>query len=318
MKTTSGFTENLDKEMKSADPMPVESSYGNLCECYVSASGHTRLFSATKYGKRYMLKCLKKDFLYTPVYQQALTKEFEIGLQLEHPYICRTIGLEQLTELGPTIVMEHIDGDTLQSLIDKKSLSIQLAHKITHQLMDALEYMHNKQIIHRDLKPSNIMITHTGQNVKVIDFGLSDSDTFFVLKLPAGTSGYIAPEQLMLGSRSEPRADIYSLGMVIADMAKATGDKALTKMAKLCTTRNVYQRPESIAELRKHSFEEPRHTRIITLLSILIAGLIIALIYTYNKQDAMTSQESNAINKEDSTGNTNNQVLDYQLWNKQN
>lgn len=318
MKTTSGFTEDLDKEMKSADPMPVENGFGNLCECYVSASGHTRLFSATKYGKRYMLKCLKKDFLYTPVYQQALTKEFEIGLQLEHPYICRTIGLEQLAELGPTIVMEHIDGDTLQSFIDKKMLTSQLAHKITHQLMDALEYMHNKQIIHRDLKPSNIMITHTGQNVKVIDFGLSDSDTFFVLKLPAGTSGYIAPEQLVLGSRSEPRADIYSLGMVIADMAKATGDKSLTKMAKLCTTRNVYQRPESIAELRKHSFEEPRHTRAIVMLSVLIAGLLIALIYTYHKQEAKTSQESNAINKEDTTGNTDNQVLDYQLWNKQN
>ena len=318
MKTTSGFTEDLDKEMNTADPMPVESGFGNLSECYVSASGHTRLFSATKYGKRYILKCLKKDFLYTPVYQQALTKEFEIGLQLEHPYICRTIGLEQLPELGPTIVMEHIDGDPLQSLIDKKTLTAELAHKITQQLMDALEYMHNKQIIHRDLKPSNIMVTHTGQNVKVIDFGLSDSDTFFVLKLPAGTSGYIAPEQLLMGSRSEPRADIYSLGMVIADMANATGDKALTKMAKLCTTRNVYQRPESIGELRKHSFDVPRHPRLIALLSILIAGLVIALIFTYYYKHQMAAGDSIEQEKAtgDSTNTSDNQVLDYHLWQK--
>ncbi len=313
--STSGFTDDLGKEMTAADPMPVESAFGNLAECYVSASGHTRLFSATRYGKRYILKCLKKDFLYTPIYQQALTKEFEIGLQLEHPYICRTIGLEQLPDLGPTIVMEYIDGENLQCIIDKKTLTTDQARKITLQLMDALEYMHNKQIIHRDLKPSNIMITHTGQNVKVIDFGLSDSDTFFVLKLPAGTSGYIAPEQLMLGARSEPRADIYSLGMVIADMTKVVEDKALEKMAMLCTTRDIYHRPESIEELRKHSFDTPRHPRIVALLSILLivfAAIIIGTYY-YRAHLSKTLQETV---EGDSTSHSDNQVLDYQLWDK--
>lgn len=196
-KTTSGFTEDISKEMSNSNPLPVENAFSNLHQCYVSISGHTRIFTATKYGKRFMLKCLKNDFLYTPIYRQALAKEFEIGQQLEHPNICRTIDLEKVDNLGTVVVMEYIDGDNLEQLIKKNALSAELARKIAGQLMDALEYMHNKQMIHRDLKPSNIMITHNGQNVKLIDFGLSDSDSFCVLKSPAGTSGYIAPEQML-------------------------------------------------------------------------------------------------------------------------
>lgn len=196
-KTTSGFTEDISKEMSNSNPLPVEDAFSNLHQCYVSISGHTRIFTATKYGKRFMLKCLKNDFLYTPIYRQALAKEFEIGQQLEHPNICRTIDLEKVDNLGTVVVMEYIDGYNLEQLIKKNALSAELARKIAGQLMDALEYMHNKQMIHRDLKPSNIMITHNGQNVKLIDFGLSDSDSFCVLKSPAGTSGYIAPEQML-------------------------------------------------------------------------------------------------------------------------
>lgn len=236
--SNSGYTEDLDKDTNGSESTPIENTYSNLQEYYVSQSGHTRLFTATKYGKRYVLKCLKKDFLYTPVYQQALTKEFEIGLELEHPNICRTLSLEQLPELGTAIVMEHIDGETLKSLINRKAMTHELGRKIILQLMNALEYMHSKQIIHRDLKPSNIMITHTGQNVKIIDFGLSDSDAFFILKHPAGTTGFIAPEQFMPDAKAEPRTDIFSLGMVIAEIATSIGDKKMEEIAKICTTHN--------------------------------------------------------------------------------
>ena len=231
---TSGFTESIDKEM-AADPMPEEKGFGNIKECYVSNSGPTRLFAATRYGKRYMLKCLKEDFLLTPIYQQAIVKEFEIGLQLEHPYICRTFAMERFAGMGYTIVMEQVDGDTLQTLIDEKRLSSELAFRIVSQMMDALDYMHSKQIVHRDIKPANIMVTHMGKNVKIIDFGLSDSDLFGVLKMPAGTYRYLAPEQLLEGAVAEPGADIYSLGMVMEDMAVAAGSKKLRRMSRICT-----------------------------------------------------------------------------------
>ena len=315
---TSGYTEDLDKEMNQFTPMPIAEGFSDIHECYVSASGHTRLFCATKYGKRYILKCLKPDFFYTPVYRQALTKEFEIGLQLEHPYICRTIGLEQLDDLGATIVMEYIDGDTLQKIIEQKKLSTSLAHKITSQLMEALEYMHNKQIIHRDLKPSNIMITHNGQNVKLIDFGLSDSDSFCILKIPAGTSGYIAPEQLLPNAKSEPAADIYSLGKVIMDMAQATDDKQLKKMAEICMRRDTNCRPQNIQEVRiLFSGKSHQHTAIIILaILVLFFATIIAMTYYHKRYMGSSKNESPYIPTDSDTINQGNRVLDYQAWPK--
>ena len=211
---TSGYVENINNESDFVVAR-ADSGFTNISECYVSRSGFTRLFTSVRYGKRYMLKCLKTDFLYTPVYHQALLKEFEIGLQLDHPNICRTISMEPVGELGECIVMEYVDGETLEAAVKGVNMTEEKARKIADQLLDAMEYMHAKQTVHRDIKPSNIMLTHRGGDVKLIDFGLSDSETFCVLKIPAGTYGYMAPEQLKPGAQSDPRADIYSFGKVL-------------------------------------------------------------------------------------------------------
>lgn len=300
--------------MLDSDNLHSDNRFQNLKEYYVSHSGHTRLFTATRYGKRYMLKCLKADFLFTPIYQQALRKEFEIGLQLDHPNICHTIGLEDDAELGTTIVMEYIDGDNLQALIDKHQLSDELAMKIVGQLMEALEYMHNKQIIHRDLKPSNIMITHTGHNVKLIDFGLSDSDSFFVLKQPAGTSGYIAPELLLEGSPSLPRADIYSLGMVVVDMMKATGCKQLEHIAEVCTIRDIEQRPQSISQLRSLLHSSPWQKYIVVVLSLLCVALAIAIGATFYYRCQQSALENTNTLSADTTSQDRNIMIDSEAW----
>ena len=130
-----------------------DGSFTNIAECYVSNTGFARLFTAVRYGKRYVLKCLKPDFMLTPVYRQALMKEFEIGFQLDHPNICRTISFETVGELGDCIVMEYIDGESLESLMSKGGITDSIARKIANGLLDALEYLHAKQIVHRDIKP---------------------------------------------------------------------------------------------------------------------------------------------------------------------
>lgn len=249
----SGFTEDISGEMIGKDM----SKFSDLRELYVSKSGHARLFTASRYGKRYVLKCLKPDFMLTPVYRMALSKEFEIGLQLDHPNICRTISMEDIPELGQTIVMEYIDGKTLQQLIDENLLTRQLGEKIVSQTMDALDYIHSKQILHRDLKPSNIMITHNGQNVKVIDFSLSDSDAFDVLKQPAGSDGYIAPELFEKGAKATIQADIYSLGMIVNDIFGFTGDAKLRAIAQACMRHDPSQRPTSKQEIMAYYRKTP-------------------------------------------------------------
>lgn len=243
--STSGFTQDIHTMLD--DISIVSQTFTDIQECYVSRSGHARIFSARRFGKRYMLKCLKSDFLATPAYRMALNKEFEIGVQLDHPNICHTISMELLPDLGPTIVMEYIDGTTLDTFMQEGMLTRELARKFVAQLTDALGYMHNKQMLHRDLKPSNVMVTHQGYNIRLIDFSLSDGDSFNVFKAPGGTSGYIAPELMLPNARSDIRCDIYSLGVLMACMADKCGDKSMKRTALACINHSPEKRPASMA-----------------------------------------------------------------------
>ncbi|WP_220432121.1 protein kinase domain-containing protein, partial [Segatella copri] len=113
------------------------------------------------------------------------------------------------------------------------------------QLLDAVHYIHAKQIVHRDLKPSNIMITHNGNHVKLIDFGLSDTDDFTILKQPAGTPGYISPEQIV-SQQADIRNDIFSIGCILE---KILPSKPYTAIIKRCKT-PIAQRYANVDELK--------------------------------------------------------------------
>lgn len=239
---TSGF---VDEGMFSAGEQ-----FSNVREFYSSASGYNRLFRCERYGKVHVLKALQPFYANSVLHEQALRKEFNIGYQLEHPHICHTLGWEQVSGLGNCILMEYIDGVTLKELMEQGRLTDSLAYKIIGELCEALSYLHNKQIIHRDLKPGNILITHNGNNVKLIDFSLSDCDDYDILKMPAGTRYYLAPEVLQTdGVSIDLRADIYSLGVVIGEMASLLKDKRLAAISRRCTQRKREKRYQSAAEV---------------------------------------------------------------------
>lgn len=234
-----------------ADNQSGRQDFSDLCEIYVSASGFERLFRCRRYNRSHILKALKSEYVGNTFYEQALRKEFDIGYQLEHPHICRVLGWETISGLGHCIVMEYIDGVTLREFMQRGLLTPVLARKFVAELCSALGYLHGKQIVHRDLKPENVLVTHNGNNVKLIDFGLADCDNYDVLKIPAGTRYYIAPEALKAGQPLDLRADIYSLGIMMGEMAELLHDSRLAAVSRRCTRRRPEERYVSAQEVAK-------------------------------------------------------------------
>lgn len=160
----------------------------------IDSRGFNQLVKVKRQGRWFLLKGLKAEYRSKPVYLELLKKEYALMVQLDHPNIVKAYAKEMNDEMGPCIVMEYIDGMTLDRFLESKPTR-QARRKVVDQLVDALAYIHSKQIVHRDLKPSNILITRNGNNVKIIDFGLSDADDYAILKQSAGTLKYMAPEQ---------------------------------------------------------------------------------------------------------------------------
>jgi serine/threonine protein kinase len=144
---------------------------------------------------------------------------------LDHPNIC---AIHEIGEDGGRsyIVMQYLEGETLDRRITKQPLDLKQALAIGADVADALSTAHTHGIIHRDIKPSNIIVTPRGQ-AKVLDFGLasvapsvgdSATETQSVVDDPpgavAGTIPYMSPEQVR-GEPLDPRSDIFSFGVTM-------------------------------------------------------------------------------------------------------
>lgn len=171
---------------------------------------------AKRYGRWWLLKGLRKEVAGEAGYQQRLRKEFEILMQLQHPGVVMAVGLEDVEVLGLCIVMEYVDGVTLKEWLTEKPTR-QMKLRVMQEITDAVCYLHTKGIVHRDLKPTNIIVTGNGSHVKLIDFGLADTDSHTILKQPAGTPTYMSPEQMQTAV-ADGRNDIYSLGIIMQQM----------------------------------------------------------------------------------------------------
>ena len=139
---------------------------------------HNMLYHAKRYGKYYVLKGLSADCQLLTDHLLLQEKEFAFGVSLNHPHIAETYSLEEVEGCGRCIVMEYVDGTTLSEWLTTNP-SKSARQRVMMQLIDALEYIHSLQLVHHDLKSSNILITRNGQNVKLIDFGLSNTDSTY-------------------------------------------------------------------------------------------------------------------------------------------
>ena len=209
----------------------------------VSSKGSNAIYVATRFGRRYILKALAEPYRDSTPHVELLRKEFSIGVGLDHPNIVRLLDFGHMDSIGWYIQMEYIDGITLeQFLVTKPSKATR--RKLINQLLDALSFLHERQIIHRDIKPSNILITRNGATVKLIDFGVSDTDNYVTFKQPAGSMAFISPEQLN-GQAIDNRADIYAVGKII----NLLFPHQYKYIARRCTRVNPADRYSSCAQV---------------------------------------------------------------------
>ena len=187
----------------------------NFTDIEVISTSETNIVAkAKRYGRWWLLKGITRQDDEAAILR--LRKEFEMTVKLQHPNVIAVSGLEDVAKIGPCIVMEYVEGTTLKEwLTDKHSRAER--RNVAHRIAQAVAYIHSMGVIHRDLKPSNIIISNNGDNVKIIDFGLADTDDYSLLKQPAGTISYMAPEQLSANT-PDVRNDIYSIGMIFREM----------------------------------------------------------------------------------------------------
>jgi eukaryotic-like serine/threonine-protein kinase len=188
------------------------------------------------------LKTIRRDLL-----EQAQTENFSARFRIEaqaagglaHP------GIVSVYEYGEEdayayIAMEYIEGRSLRECFEQKMpFSIGQVVSILSQLLEALQYAHDRGVWHRDIKPANILIMTDGR-VKVTDFGIARIESSMLTQVGAimGTPGFIAPE-MYLGDTFDSRVDLFAAGVVLYQLLAGT-----PPMFKVCYETPV---PPSVA-----------------------------------------------------------------------
>ncbi len=183
----------------------------------IGAGGMGEVFAAvdTKIGKPVAIKVMRPELAATPGIPEQLLAEARAVNAVRHRNLIDVFGYGTLPDGRPYLVMELLDGLSLDSVIaEKKRLEVEEGIAVLAELLDALEAVHSAGLVHCDIKPGNVFVvtpTHGEPYVKLLDFGLSHRTAVAAEGPLAGTPQYMAPEQL----RTEPAtaaSDVFALG----------------------------------------------------------------------------------------------------------
>ncbi|MCF7765153.1 MAG: protein kinase [Verrucomicrobia bacterium] len=205
-------------------------SYNVLRKLGSGGMGEVYLAHCTKLDREVAIKLLTADLAREERRRHRFITEARAASALTHPNVCVIYEVGETADRRPFIAMEYVTGKTLDKRPRHTPMQILETVRIGAQLADGLDAAFEKRIVHRDIKPANICINARGQ-VKILDFGLakrmeteasgnSDASTLFETQegQVLGTPSYMSPEQA-LGRQIDHRTDIFSLGIVLYELA---------------------------------------------------------------------------------------------------
>ena len=194
------------------------------------------------------VKVMAPQFVANPTARKRFLREAQAAAAVTHPHVITIHAVDQ-TEKTPYLVMECIDGLSLQEKIDRCGhLEVKEILRIGAQIAAGLAAAHAHGLVHRDIKPSNILLENGVERVKITDFGLARAvDDVGVTRSGevAGTPQFMSPEQAQ-GKPVDHRSDLFSLGAVLYAM---------------CTGRSPFRAETTVAVLRRVCDDVPRPIR---------------------------------------------------------
>lgn len=217
------------------------------------------VYTAKKFGKWVMLKTLRPEYKDSPEMQAMLEKEFDIRYNLCHPNIVMINDFEEVPGIGRCIITDDVYGDSLRKLLKEGKVTEAHIEKLSHNLVDALEYIQNNHLAHHPLTPENIIFTENIGNLKLIDVGF---------------------DQRKCLSYGDTSQDIYNYGMVIKEVLDTTGidNPRLRRVAERCTDANPDRRPRDTQSLRMALAGRRPNTFYIAVAAFL-AGMVALMVY---------------------------------------
>lgn len=216
--------------MRAAPEEKVLNHYRLLEKLGSGGMGQVWLALDSRLGRKVALKLLSPDVVADATRRKRFERESRALAALNHPNIVTIHSIEE-ADGRPFLVMEWIEGSTLEGLIAHDGLPLERCLELAIPMIEAVAQAHRSGIVHRDLKPANVMVRDDGV-VKVVDFGISKMEEETSIGgfhphstelrtsegIAIGTLPYMSPQQLQ-GAPVDARSDIFSLGVVLYEMA---------------------------------------------------------------------------------------------------
>jgi len=257
----------------------------------IGRGGMGRVWRArhSKLDRVVAVKLLSAELALDPAFRARFEREARTLARLSHPNIVTVHDFGALSDGSGYLVMEHMNGGTLR---DRLPLSLDVAERVTRELVQALGYAHAQGVVHRDIKPDNVLFDAEGR-ARLADFGIARllADEHTALTAPhvvLGTPRYMAPEA-RLGAPSDARGDVFAIGILLQEMLGSVQNARLEAVARRASAVEPHERFASAAELLAAlDGAAPKHTplpideqSLLRAVALTLAGATAVSIYAF-------------------------------------